>query len=50
MVYWICKEIEVYKKKFSKLDFGWKKDYDVMVKKIVFRNMLSKWGILFIDM
>lgn len=49
-VYWTRKEIEAHKKKFSKSDFGWKKDYDAMAKKTVLRNMLSKWGILSIDM
>ncbi|HFL0267439.1 TPA: recombinase RecT, partial [Listeria monocytogenes] len=49
-VYWTRKEIEAHKQKFSKSDFGWKKDYDAMAKKTVLRNMLSKWGILSIDM
>ncbi|CWV63712.1 recombinase RecT [Listeria monocytogenes] len=48
--YWTRKEIEAHKQKFSKSDFGWKKDYDAMAKKTVLRNMLSKWGILSIDM
>ncbi|HAK9951074.1 TPA: recombinase RecT, partial [Listeria monocytogenes] len=26
-VYWTRKEIEAHKQKFSKSDFGWKKDY-----------------------
>ncbi|HAA3503649.1 TPA_asm: recombinase RecT, partial [Listeria monocytogenes] len=29
-VYWTRKEIEAHKQKFSKSDFGWKKDYDAM--------------------
>ncbi|MGX2947175.1 recombinase RecT [Enterococcus alishanensis] len=49
-VYWTKQEIEAHKRKFSKSDFGWKKDYDAMAKKTVLRNMLSKWGILSIDM
>ena len=49
-VYWTKQEIEAHKRKFSKSDFGWKKDYDAMAKKAVLRNMLSKWGILSIDM
>lgn len=48
-VYWTKEEIEKHKKKFSKSDFGWKKDYDAMAKKTVLRNMLSKWGILSIE-
>lgn len=43
-------EIERHKQKFSKSDFGWKNDYDAMAKKTVLRNMLSKWGILSIEM
>lgn len=49
-VYWTSKDIEIHKKKFSKSDFGWVKDYDAMALKTVIRNMLSKWGILSIDM
>ncbi|KQL17655.1 recombinase RecT [Cytobacillus solani] len=49
-VYWSRAEIEAHKKKFSKSDFGWKKDFDAMAKKTVLRNMLSKWGILSIEM
>lgn len=49
-VYWSRKQIEDHKKKFSKSDFGWKKDFDAMAKKTVLRNMLSKWGILSIEM
>lgn len=49
-VYWTRDQIESHRKKFSKSDFGWKKDYDAMAKKTVIRNMLSKWGILSIEM
>ncbi|MGN7167932.1 recombinase RecT [Paenibacillus cellulositrophicus] len=49
-VYWTREQIESHRKKFSKSDFGWKKDYDAMAKKTVIRNMLSKWGILSIEM
>lgn len=49
-VYWTRQEIEIHKKKFSKSDFGWNKDYDAMALKTVIRNMLSKWGILSIEM
>lgn len=49
-VYWTKDQIEAHRKKFSKSDFGWKKDYDAMAKKTVIRNMLSKWGILSIEM
>lgn len=49
-VYWSKEAIEKHKKKFSKSDFGWSKDFDAMAKKTVIRNMLSKWGILSIEM
>lgn len=49
-VYWSREQIEKHRKKFSKSDFGWNKDFDAMAKKTVIRNMLSKWGILSIEM
>ena len=49
-VYWTKQEIDRHKQKFSKSDFGWKNDYDAMAKKTVLRNILSKWGILSIEM
>jgi len=50
VVYWSKEEIEAHRKRFSKSDFGWKNDYDAMALKTVIRNMLSKWGILSIEM
>ena len=49
-VYWSKEEIESHRKRVSKSDFGWKNDYDAMALKTVIRNMLSKWGILSIEM
>jgi len=49
-VYWTKEEVERHRKRFSKSDFGWKNDWDAMAKKTVLKNMLSKWGILSIDM
>lgn len=49
-VYWTRDQIEFHRNKFSKSDFGWNKDYDAMALKTVIRNMLSKWGILSIEM
>lgn len=49
-VYWTKEQIEKHRKKFSKSPFGWSKDFDAMAKKTVLRNMLSKWGILSIEM
>lgn len=48
--YWTKDQIEAHRKKFSKSPFGWNKDFDAMAKKTVLRNMLSKWGILSIEM
>lgn len=48
--YWTKEQITKHKNKFSKSDFGWKNDFDAMAKKTVLRNMLSKWGILSIEM
>jgi recombination protein RecT len=49
-VYWTKDQIEAHRKKFSKSDFGWKKDWDAMARKTVLRGMLSRWGILSIEM
>ena len=49
-VYWTKEEVERHRKRFSKSDFGWKNDWDAMAKKTVLKNMLSKWGILSIEM
>lgn len=48
--YWTKEQIIKHKNKFSRSDFGWKNDFDAMAKKTVLRNMLSKWGILSIEM
>ncbi|MEJ9210094.1 recombinase RecT [Bacillus smithii] len=49
-VYWTKEEIEKHKNTFSKSDFGWKNNWDAMAMKTVLRNMLSKWGILSVEM
>ncbi|GIO03420.1 hypothetical protein J5TS2_40880 [Brevibacillus halotolerans] len=49
-VYWTKENIEAHRKKYSKSDFGWNKDFHAMAKKTVLRNMLSKWGILSVEM
>lgn len=49
-VYWTRIEIESHKKKFSKTAMVWNSDFDAMALKTVIKNMLSKWGILSIDM
>lgn len=49
-VYWSREQVEAHRKKYSKSDFGWSRDWDAMAKKTLVRNMLSKWGILSIEM
>lgn len=49
-VYWTRELIEAHRKKYSKSDFGWKNDFDAMAKKTVLKSLLSKWGILSIEM
>lgn len=53
-VYWSKEEIEMHAKKFSKTynfkNGVWQTDFDSMAKKTVLRNLLSKWGILSIEM
>ncbi|MCY7821200.1 recombinase RecT [Bacillus inaquosorum] len=49
-VYWTKAQVEKHKKKFSKSDFGWKNDWDAMALKTVLKAVLSKWGILSVEM
>ncbi|MCY7785299.1 recombinase RecT [Bacillus inaquosorum] len=49
-VYWTKAQVEKHKKKFSKSDFGWKNDWDAMALKTVLKAILSKWGILSVEM
>lgn len=49
-VYWTKQEIEAHRQRFSKSGNIWKTDFDAMAKKTVLRNMLSKWGVLSIEM
>ncbi len=53
-VYWSKEDIEAHAKKFSKTynfkNGVWQTDFDSMAKKTVLRNLLSKWGILSIEM
>lgn len=53
-VYWSKEEVESHAKKFSKTysfkNGVWQTDFDSMAKKTVLRNLLSKWGILSIEM
>jgi recombination protein RecT len=53
-VYWSKEEVESHARKFSKTysfkNGVWQTDFDSMAKKTVLRNLLSKWGILSIEM
>jgi recombination protein RecT len=49
-IYWTKEQVEKHRKKFSKSDFGWKNDWDAMAMKTVLKALLSKWGILSIEM
>lgn len=53
-VYWSKEKVERHANKFSKTygrkDGAWQTDFDAMAIKTVLRNMLSKWGILSIEM
>ncbi|WHQ77644.1 recombinase RecT (plasmid) [Latilactobacillus curvatus] len=55
-VYWSKEDIEAHRIKFSKardkaaLTGVWKDNYDAMATKTVIRNLLSKWGILSVEM
>lgn len=55
-VYWTKQEIEAHRisnskdKDKTKLSGVWRSDYDAMARKTVLRNMLSKWGILSVEM
>ncbi|EME8127665.1 recombinase RecT [Enterococcus faecium] len=55
-VYWTKQEIESHRIKNAKgfdkdkLTGAWKDNYDAMAIKTVLRNLLSKWGILSVEM
>ncbi|MDA1477299.1 recombinase RecT [Bacillus changyiensis] len=49
-IYWTKAQVEKHKTKFSKSNFGWGKDWDAMALKTVLKAILSKWGILSVEM
>ncbi len=51
-VYWSKEQIILHRDRFSKQANGkvWRDDFDAMAMKTVLKNMLSKWGILSIEM
>lgn len=54
LIYWPIEKIDKHGKRFSKTyakGFGlWKDDFESMAIKTVLKNLISKWGILSIDM
>jgi len=52
MVYWPIEQVVEHAKRYSKSfnNGPWRTDFDEMAKKTVIKNMLSKYGILSIDM
>lgn len=49
-IYWTKEQVQAHKQRFSKSSFGWQRDWDAMATKTVLKALLSKWGILSIDM
>lgn len=49
-VYWTTEQVDAHRNKFSKGGNVWRDNYDAMAKKTVIKNMLSKWGILSVQM
>jgi recombination protein RecT len=49
-VYWTKEQVEKHKARFSKTDKLWNTDWDAMARKTVLKAMLSRWGILSIEM
>lgn len=49
-VYWSKEQIEAHRAQYCKSGFGWNKHYDEMAQKTLIRHMLSKWGIMSIEM
>lgn len=53
-VYWTKEQVErhakKYSKSFSKTHSPWKTEFDAMALKTVLRNLITKWGIMSIEM
>lgn len=49
-VYWRKEDIEAHRQKYSKSGFGWENDWDSMALKTVIKSLLSRWGILSVEM
>lgn len=49
-VYWRKEDVEAHRQKYSKSGFGWENDWDAMALKTVIKSLLSRWGILSVEM
>ena len=53
-IYWSIEQLDAHAKKFSatyRKGFGlWETDFDAMAKKTMLRQLISKWGIMSVDM
>src|SRR5690606_15379269 len=49
-VYWKKEDVESHRQKYSKSGFGWENDWDAMALKTVIKSLLSRWGILSVEM
>jgi recombination protein RecT len=51
-VYWTVEQVLAHRDRFSKQKDGkvWREDFDAMAKKTVLKSLLSKWGILSVEM
>jgi recombination protein RecT len=49
-IYWTKEQVDHHKNKFSKSSFVWKENYSAMAQKTVLKSLLSKWGILSIEL
>lgn len=49
-VYWSAAKMEAHKNRFAKAKNVWAANYEAMALKTVIRNLLSKWGVMSIDM
>lgn len=52
IIYMTKKQVEAHERKFRKGKYmgrGWRKDFDAMALKTVYRQLIGKWGIMSID-
>lgn len=49
-VYWSAAKMEAHRQRYSKSKSVWEANYEAMAIKTVLRNLLSKWGIMSIEM